>query len=111
MEVKLSQQIGPGEVDRFTVALNVPDTALFRTQLYQLDVLLYLDTGKRPYPAGTIVASAPFPPSAYDFPAAWPPAERRRFEDCFETNQGNFRRILALEGERAPALTLDQLEG
>ena len=31
------------------------------------------------------------------------------FEDCFETNQANFRRILALEGERAPALTLDLL--
>ena len=109
VEAKLSQQIGPGEVDRFTVALNVPDTALFRTQLYQLDVLLYLDSGERPFAAGPVVASAPYPPSEYDFPAAWPPAVRRQFEDCFETNQANFRRILALEGERAPALTLDLL--
>jgi hypothetical protein len=109
VEVKLSQQVGAGEVDRFTVALNVPDTALFRTRLYQLDVLLYVDTDERPLRAGTVVASAPFPPDEFDFPAGWPAATVRAHEDCFMANQANFERTLALEGERAPALSTDLL--
>lgn len=117
VEAKVSQQIPPGEADRFTVGLDVPDPARqFGDRLYHLDVLIYHDTEKRPIRAGTVLASAPYLPNNYYFWSGQPyPRSELRGEagtqvaKCLDANEATLKRMLTLEGERSPALSRDLL--
>ncbi len=116
-EAKVSQQILPGSADRFELRLDVkePDRQLGR-YLYQLDVLLLHDAAREPLAAGTVVVSAPYMPDHHDF---WSGTEfKDSFEgpgsaevkQCLQDNEAAFKRMVALDGERVPELTLDLLE-
>jgi hypothetical protein len=110
VQAKLSQQIGPGKADRFTVGLDVPEPARqIGDRLYQMDVLLYVDTAKRPVRAGTVVAAAPYLPENHYFRSGQISDDFDPIRACLEKNEANFKRMLALEGERSPELSLDLL--
>jgi hypothetical protein len=113
---KVSQQIPPRMLDRFTVRLDVPEPARQEgDRLYQLDVSLLHDTDARPMKAGTVVVSAPNLPAKDFFWAGVPPKLRAGFRGStpFHTmvaNERVFRRMLALPGERSPELALDLVD-
>jgi len=117
LEQKVSQQIAPGEADRFTVHLDVkePERQLGE-HLYQLDVLLYHDTAREPLRAATVVVSVPSVPDEGYFWSAVPEAARPGYEQpaagevkqCLVDNESKYTRMLALDGERSPLLTLER---
>jgi hypothetical protein len=118
-EVKVSQQIPPGEADRFTLRLEVPEDAFFRGRyLYQLEVLLYHDTDPEPISAGKALVSVPTLPDHRYFWSAVPPSLRdsyrgsevKSIRQCLKRNDETFRELLALEGERSGQLTLELME-
>jgi hypothetical protein len=101
---KVSQQIAPNAVDRFTFRLNVPFRAMqLGTYLYQLDVKLFRDTEPRPLDAGKVLVSIPYTPNRVGyFP---PPDGRSGFPECERPNLATFKRVVALEGVRSPNLS------
>jgi hypothetical protein len=113
VEAKVSQQIGPGRADRFTLGLDVPEPARqYGDRLYQLDVLLYHDTMKRPVHAGTVVAAAPYLPDKSYFWSGQinPKSDEWGGPDspvwqCFDNNEAELERMLALRGQRSPELS------
>jgi hypothetical protein len=117
VQTKLSQQIPPGEADRFTIGLDVPDPARqLGDRLYRLDVLIYHDTGGRPVPAGTALVAAPYLPNDdYFWSGQINPKSDRWGEPgkglwkCFDDNEATLKRMLALGGERSPELSLGLL--
>lgn len=113
VEAKVSQQIGPGRADRFTLGLDVPEPARQDgDRIYQLDVLLYHDTTKRPIHAGTVLAAAPYLPDKSYFWSGQinPKSEQWGGPDspvwqCLDNNEAALKRMLALSGQRSPELS------
>jgi hypothetical protein len=118
VKAKVSQQIKPGDADRFTVGLDVPDPARQEgTRIYQMDVLLYHDAAPEPVRAGTVLAAAPYLPAKYYFwsgqvlsraEAVRQPANRGfgPVIECLDTNEDNLKEMLAHGGERSASLSL-----
>jgi hypothetical protein len=113
LEYKISQEIPPGEADRFTVRLEVPPERQLGVDLYQLEVLLYHDADPEPASAGTVLVSVPSPDSFHFrsyVPAALRSGERASIRKCYERNRATYQEMLALEGERSPELTADLMQ-
>jgi hypothetical protein len=79
-------------------------------------VQLLHDAAPEPLPAGTVIVSAPYMPDHFDF---WSGTESKesfegpgsaQVKQCLQDNEAAFKRMLELEGERAPELTRDLLE-
>jgi hypothetical protein len=118
VKTKVSQEIKPGEADRFTVGLDVPNPEKVEgKRIYQMDVLLYHDTEQEPAEAGTVLAAAPYLPEKWDF---WSGQNTSRSEligqsggpeiaRCLDRNEATLKKMLVLGGERAPGLSLGVL--
>jgi hypothetical protein len=120
VEDKLSQEIRPGQADRFLVRLDVaePERQL-GSHLYQLEVVLYHDGDPEPTSAGNVLVSVPFLPNPFNFWSSIPPEARRSgfrgaagaaARECYQRNDAVYKEMLALDGERSPELTLDLMQ-
>jgi hypothetical protein len=97
VRVDTRQSVGPNGSDAFSlVLLNQPTP----TTLYQLQLFLYHDGGK-PIDAGKVILAAPLPRSS----EVARPGTNPTAQGCLSDNRRTLRSVLALEGDRSPALT------
>jgi hypothetical protein len=113
VDAKISQQVQPGDADRFDIRLDVPEPER-RTGfwLYQLDVLLRHDAAPKPLQAGTVLVVVPYLPVPEVFWSGTKNKDDRGASEkrCLQDNEATLERMLALDGERSPRMSLDLLE-
>lgn len=107
--VRISQEVGPNEADRFALGVGVvtPSGAKPDPIVYQLGVFLYHDGKERPINAGQVLIAVPFPDDSYFDEARWKQTglAPEQAHDCVSSDIATVRRALTFNGARSVDLT------